>query len=78
MQTLLNLSIIILIIIFVRLYSKIEAFTHTNQILNNLQLGKRRNMFYDLRGDPHISFINFSPCNNPETFPIRNRSITLS
>lgn len=50
----------------------LETVEHMG-LFNNVQYGTRRNMSYDLRGDPYIPFREVSPWNNPETFPIRNR-----
>ncbi len=37
----------------------------------------RRNMSYDLRGDPYIPYVPVSPWNNPSVRPIRNRQMLL-
>jgi len=76
MQLLLTFVIIILtfgVLSFFTNYT--EPFT--NFLFNNMQEGTRRNMSYDLRGDPYIPFEPVSPWNNPETFPIRNRQMIM-
>jgi len=49
--------------------------THTDFPFWNTQLGSRRNMSYDLRGDIPIPYSYTGPWNNPSRFPIINKSI---
>lgn len=74
---LINLLILALCLIFVYLFkTNIETFPNF-RYFNNVQSGTRRNMSYDLRGDPYIPFRQVSPWNNPESFPIRNREMIM-
>ncbi len=50
-------------------------YTHTNYPWNNMQIGTRRRMSWDLRGDPYIVYPRYYPWNNPEVIPIQNKSI---
>ena len=43
----------------------------------NTQLGSKRNMSYDLRGDASIPYIMWTPFNMPSRIPIRNKPLYL-
>ena len=79
-----NLMLLVLIgvLMFIVYSIKTEQFTnipvlytHTNLPWWNTQIGTKRRMSWDLRGDPYI----IPPTNliwgNPEAYPIRNKSI---
>lgn len=55
----------------------IYSNTHTNFPFWNTQLGNKRNMSYDLRGDPSSPYINWTPFNMASTVPIRNKPLYL-
>lgn len=50
--------------------------THTNFPFWNSQLGTKRNMSYDLRGDAPIPYFMNLPFNMPESIPIQNRPLS--
>ena len=84
MQFLIDLLTIISVFGVLGLLSTLILFSGTHMepftdfLFNNVQSGNRRNMSYDLRGDPYIPFKPVSPWNNPETFPIRNRQMIIA
>jgi len=51
--------------------------THTQFPFWNTQLGSKRNMSYDLRGDAGIPYIMWTPFNMASTVPIRNKPLYL-
>lgn len=76
--------VLLLILLYILISSSfIENFPYNIPILNgytdlpwnNMMVGTKSNMSYDLRGDPiiipHVSY----PWNNPETYPIYNPPI---
>lgn len=50
-------------------------YTHSNYPFWNTQLGTKRNMSYDLRGDVSINSVGWVPFNMSSWIPIRNRPL---
>lgn len=74
------LIIIVFIILFIIFFlnqsrkSIYENF-YTNNLFWNTQLGNKKNMSYDLRGDVPIPYFTIFPFNMSSTFPIMNRPL---
>ena len=53
--------------------------THTNLPWWNTQFGSKRNMLYDIRGNPFYYKINYkiSPWNLPTRIPIFNKTLNM-
>ncbi|QKF94546.1 hypothetical protein QKU48_gp1088 [Fadolivirus algeromassiliense] len=51
--------------------------THTNFLFWNTQLGNKRNMSYDLRGDVPYPHFMWTPFNMASTVPIKNKPLYL-
>lgn len=54
-----------------------DYMTHTNFPFWNTQLGNKRNMSYDLRGDVWYPNLMWTPFNMTSTVPIRNKPLYL-
>ena len=52
-----------------------SPYTHTDYPFWNYQLGRRRNMSYDLRGDVPIPYAGWSPFLMSSGVPIRNKPL---
>lgn len=52
-------------------------YTHTMFPFWNTQIGSKRNMSYDLRGDAPIPIVTTFPFNQSSTFPIRNKPLFM-
>lgn len=54
-----------------------EKFTHTNFLFNNIQLGTKKNMSRDIRGDPIIIPRMYTPWLQGTITPIYNKPLQI-